>query len=181
MKQIGLGVFLILAGLFLGRCVLWPPEPPRPPTPTKTDTVFVSDTVIEERDRWRVEKDTVLLTQRVTVFDTIRIACRELKPRYYILGAEFGEEYGDTTSVLTESVSFSRDSLNFQNTIEDIYTNGMPRRISIDSTGVGVEWRDFPTQDNSISILEAGKWMGIGIGGYIVVDGILDLFRDSKE
>ena len=184
-KKLGVWVSLILVGLFLSRCVLWPASPPRPMPPPQlvTDTVFVHDTmtVTEYVDRWRVEHDTINLVRTVTVYDTTRIACQSLKPRRRIISAVFGEVYGDSTLVLSETQSFVNDSLAFQRVIENIWTNGMPSRISIDSIGTAIEWRDFPTQDNSISFFKKIEWMLKGIGAYIVIDKAAQIGKGSSS
>lgn len=108
------------------------------------------------------------MTRTVTEYDTIRVACPDLTPKHYILGAVFGEEYGATTSVLTERVSFEGDSLTFQNTEEDIYTDGMPAHISIDSAGPTITWRDFPNP-NSVSIFKKLEYGLIGAGAMAVI------------
>jgi hypothetical protein len=157
-------------------------RPPLPPA--KPDTVFVDrpgPTEVEYRDRWRVERDTINLVRTVVEYDTTFVACQELKPRRRIISAVFGEAYGDSTFVLSERQSFNGDSLEFQLTTEEIYTDGMPARISIDSIGAAIEWRDFPTSNNSTSFFKKLEYALIGIGAYVVVDKIWNSDSGSSD
>lgn len=182
-KKWGWVVLLFLAGAVFAR-VVWPPIDPKPPIPViVTDTVFVHDTLTEKEIevRWRVKTDTINVVQTVTVFDTTRIACQDMKPRRRIIAADFGETYGDSTLVLSERLSFVNDSLSFQNLIENIYTNGIVRRISIDSEGTHIEWKDFPTRGNSISFFKKVEYILYGVGGYIILDKAAQIGKGSSN
>lgn len=182
-KKWGWVVLLFLAGAVFAR-VVWPPIDPKPPIPViVTDTIFVHDTltVKEIETRWRVRTDTVNLVRTVTVFDTTRIACQNLKPRRRIIAAVFGETYGDSTLVLSERMSFVNDSLSFQKLTENIYTNGIVRRISIDSVGSHIEWKDFPTQRNSISLFKKIEYIFYGAVGYIILDKAAQIGKEDSS
>lgn len=183
-KKWGWVVLLFLAGVVFARVVLMPPDDAKPPVPQiVTDTVFVHDTLTltEIEVRWRVQTDTINLVQTVTVYDTTRIACQQLKPRRRIIAAVFGETYGDSTLVLSERMSFVNDSLSFQKLTENIYTNGIVRRISIDSVGSHIEWKDFPIQRNSISFFKKVEYILYGVAGYIILDKAAQIGKGSSS
>ena len=157
--KIGLILAVVAAALGLG----WyfgsrPPEvPPKPPGPTKTDTVYVKLPSVPE-----VVQDLVFtpgmdvpfpVPYEVVIFQPDTVSCEDIETRSRILSAEFGEAYGDTSSVAIESMSSIGGSLVFQSKIEKLYTNGMPRRIWLDSGQTMVEWIDYPVvKVNSCSL-----------------------------
>ena len=183
-KTLALVVVLLLGGVAFARIVVWPPSDPRPPLPVKPDTTYIDrpgPTQVEYRDRWIVKRDTINLIRTVTIYDTTRVACQDVSPRRRIVSAVFGKAYGDSTFVLSERMSFGNDSLSFQLFNEDIYTGGMPARISTDSIGAVIEWRDFPTQRNSISFFKKVGYMLIGAGAYAVIDGVGEIGQGSRN
>jgi hypothetical protein len=135
-----------------------PPEvPPRPPKPVKTDTVFYPVPSIPERVQELVFTPGTdvpfQVPYEVVIFQPDTVPCQEIEPRSRIMSAEFGEAYGDTSSVAIESMSYANGSLVFQSSIERLYTDGMPKRIWTESGQTKVEWIEYPVvRVNSCSI-----------------------------
>lgn len=147
-----------------------PPDvPPRPPPPTKADTVYVDLMSIPEIVQERVfvpgSDVPIPAPYAVEIFVADTVPCEEVDSRTRIMSAEFGLKYGDTTSVATESMSYENGSLVFRSQIERLYTGGMPRRIWSDSDRTMVEWVDFPViRVNSCSLGTKVVSGGIGYG-----------------
>lgn len=117
-----------------------------------------------------VERDTINTVVTRYVYDTVRVACQDLSPRRRLLSAVFAAKVGDTTKVLSELMSFSDDSLTFQQQTESVYTLGMPRRIGTDLEGATIEWIPFPTEKiNSCSIWTRIAHLTVGAGGGILL------------
>lgn len=164
--------YLVMVGVVVGAFLLgWltnpDPLPPRPPKPTKTEVVYVNIPSVPEQVQELVFTPgtdvPILVPYKVEVFLPDTIPCEEVEPRTRIMSAEFGLEYGDTSSVAIESMSFMNGSLIFLATIERLYTDGMPRRIWTESGATRVEWVDFPViRTNSCSI---GKTLLSGLVG----------------
>ena len=134
------------------------PETIRINLPGETDTVFV------------VERDTINTVITRTVFDTVRVACQNLERQRRIIAAVFGSTVGDTSLILSELMSFTNDSLTFQQTTERIYMLGMPRRIGTDLEGVTVDWQPFPVERiNSCSIWSRIAHLSVGLGSGILL------------
>ena len=134
------------------------PETIRVPLPAETLRIFV------------VERDTINTVVTRTVFDTVRVTCQSLERQRRILAAVFGNTIWDTALVLSELMSFERDSLTFQQTTESIYMLGMPRRIGTDLEGATIEWQEFPiVETNSCSIWTRIAHLTVGLGGGILI------------
>lgn len=155
------------------------PNPPRerPPRPTKTDTLYLSAPSVPERVQERVfvpgTDVPFLVPYEVEVFLPDTIPCEEVEPRTRILSAEFQTEYGDTSSVALEKMSYANGSLVFQSRIERLYSDGMPQRIWIDSGALKITWVDFPViKTNSCSIFTKLGWGLIGAGTIKTVEAV---------
>lgn len=154
--------YLVMVGVVVGAFLVgWlsrpKPPPPRPPMPAKTDTIYVQLPSVPEKVQELVftpGADVPFpVPYEVVIFQPDTVACEEITSRTRILSGEFGTEYGDTTSIALERMSYENGSLVFQSTIEKLYSDGMPRRIWIDSGRTKVEWVDFPViRVNSCSI-----------------------------
>lgn len=164
--------YLVMVGVVVGAFVLgWltrpKPEPPRPPQPVKTETLYVTAPSIPEKVQELVftpGTDVPFpVPYEVVVFQPDTVACEEITSRTRIMSAEFGMEYGDTASIALETMTYENGSLVFRSKIERLYSDGMPRRIWIDSTRTKVEWVDYPViRVNSCSI---GKTLLSGLVG----------------
>lgn len=151
------------------------PPPKRPPRPTKTVVIDMPIPSIPERVQEFVFTPgtdvPVLVPYQVEVFLPDTIPCEEITSRTRIMSAEFGESYGDTSSVALEKMSYVNGSLVFLSRIERLYTDGMPKRIWTDSEILKVEWVDFPVmKTNSCSIFTKAGWGLIGAGGIKLVE-----------
>lgn len=164
--------YLVMVGVVVGAFVLgWltrpKPEPPRPPQPVKTETLYVTAPSIPEKVQELVftpgSDIPFPVPYEVVIFQPDTIPCEEVETRSRIMSAEFGTQYGDTSSVAIESMSFENGSLVFRSHIERLYTDGMPIRMWLDSGRTKVEWIDYPTiRVNSCSI---GKTLLSGLVG----------------
>jgi len=165
--------YLVMVGVVVGAfAVGWlsRPQPPvgRPPVPViVTETTYVAAPSIPEKVQELVftpGADVPFpVPYEVVIFQPDTVKCEEISPRSRILSAEFGVEYGDTSSVAIESMSYENGSLVFRSSIERLYTDGMPARIWLDSGRTKVEWIEYPTiRVNSCSI---GKKLLSGLVG----------------
>lgn len=164
--------YLVMVGVVVGAFLLgWllrpKPVPPKPPMPTKTDTVYVTAPSIPEKVQELVftpGSDVPFpVPYEVVVFQPDTVECEEITSRTRIMSAEFSQEYGDTSSVALETMSYENGALVFRSTIERLYTDGMPKRIWTESGRTKVEWVEYPViRVNSCSI---GKTLLSGLVG----------------
>jgi hypothetical protein len=164
--------YLVMVGVVVGAFLLgWltrpTPPPEKPPYPPKTDTIFVTAPSIPEKVQELVftpGSDVPFpVPYEVVIFQPDTVPCNEVSSRTRIMSAEFSQEYGDTSSVALEEMRYDNGSLVFQSKIERLYTDGMPRRMWIDSGRVKMEWVEYPViRVNSCSI---GKTLLSGLVG----------------
>ena len=164
--------YLVMVGVVLGAFLLGylsrpKPVPPRPPRPQETIVIQVPIPSVPERVQELIFTPGADVPFPVPyerlVFLPDTIPCNEITSRTRIMSAEFAQEYGDTSSVALETMSYTEGSLVFRSTIERLYTDGMPRRMWIDSGRVKVEWVEYPViRVNSCSI---GKTLLSGLVG----------------
>lgn len=119
--------------------------------PGSTDTVEVTrtdlDTLWRERVEWRevATTDTVVLAD--TVFQTAVETVTVLPGRWYLDSARLAQSFGDTSYyALTwlEADSADRNGIRRRNAIERHVTLGPVRQIATDSSGLSVDYGEFP-------------------------------------
>lgn len=136
-----------------------PPDVPPRPTPPDvvTETTYVAAPSVPEIVQEMVftpgpDVPFPVAYERI-IFQPDTVPCQEVESRSRIMSADFGEKYGDTTSVAIESMSYANGSLVFRSSIERLYTDGMPKRIWLESGQTKVEWIEYPVvRVNSCSI-----------------------------
>ena len=148
---------VVVGAFILGWLSRPKPKPTPPPKPVKTDTLYVTAPSIPE-----IVQEMVFtpgtdvpfqVPYEVVIFRPDTVECNEITSRTRIMSAEFGMEYGDTSSVALETMSYENGSLIFQSMIERLYTDGMPKRIWTESGRTKIEWIDYPViRVNSCSI-----------------------------
>jgi len=170
-------VGVVLGAFLVGYLSRPEPIPPRPDYPTKTVVIEVLIPSVPEKVQELVFTPgsdvpfPVPYERLVFLPDTI--PCNEITSRTRIMSAEFAQEYGDTSSVALETMSYTEGSLVFRSTIERLYTDGMPRRIWTDSGQTMVEWVDFPViRVNSCSIGTKLLSSLVGCGACSLLTGI---------
>lgn len=170
-------VGVVIGAFFVGWLSRPKPQPPRPPLPVKTDTFWMTAPSIPEKVQKLVftpgSDVPYIVPYRVEVFRPDTVACKEITSRTRIMSAEFGMEYGDTSSVALETMTYENNSLVFRSKIERLYSAGMPRRIWIDSARTMVEWVDYPViRVNSCSIGKTVLSGLVGCGACSLLTGI---------